>query len=42
MMNVIISSKIVLQEVPYHFAWMIRELLTMPNPAFIEACKRNR
>jgi len=42
MMNVIVSNKIVLQEVPPHFARMIRKRLTIPNPKYLEAVKHRR
>ena len=41
-MKIIVSSHILLQEAPPRFARIIREKLTIQNPAFIEAKKRGR
>jgi len=41
-MKIIVSNHILLQEAPPRFARIIREKLTIQNPAFIEAKKRGR
>lgn len=41
-MKIIVSNHILLQEAPSRFARIIREKLTIKNPAFIEAKKRGR
>ena len=41
-MRIVVSNNIILQEVPFRFAGIIRERLTMPNPAYVEAVKRGR
>lgn len=41
-MKIIVSSKILLPDASSPFARIIREGLTMPNPAYLEAVKRGR
>ena len=41
-MKIIVSNNVLLPEIPSRLAGMIHKRLTMPNPAYAEAVKRNR